>query len=132
MGSDPQADRTDLGNTGYVVLINVSFDPRQYLDGYQPGDPMVETWRGEIEDESGTLGQMSQPVILERIYIRHNREDRPDGRIGPSLSIGDVLCVGEQSFACRMRGFEEVPTPENITTDKSWVQIMDEKRKAGR
>lgn len=31
--------------------------------------------------------------VLEAIFVRHNRDDRPDGRTRPSLSVGDVIVL---------------------------------------
>jgi hypothetical protein len=34
-------------------------------------------------------------VLAEDVFARHNRDDRPDGQLCPSMSIGDVVMFGE-------------------------------------
>lgn len=31
--------------------------------------------------------------LLETVWTRHNRDDRPDGHLNPSLSVGDVVVL---------------------------------------
>lgn len=37
-----------------------------------------------------------------------NKDDRPNGKYHKSLSVGDVICIDDNSYICRSAGFEKV------------------------
>lgn len=56
------------------------------------------------------------PPVLDAIFARHNRDDRPDGQLAPSLSVGDVIALdftgpGARFFSVDSFGFTEVEGP---------------------
>ncbi len=62
-----------------------------FLRGDQPGDVLIAGWAGTvILDES-----LDVFAAAERVFVSHNRDDRPDGQLCPSMSVGDVLVIGE-------------------------------------
>jgi len=75
-----------------------------YLRGYEPGDELREGWVGEVDHDPAK----SELPVLDQIWWIHNRDDRPDGQIAPSLSVGDVIVLGETAFAVQMVGFRAV------------------------
>lgn len=102
----------------YEILINVEWvrGERPPFVTYNEGDLLVRTYEGE-------QGSRGDPVVaLEQIFARHNADDRPDGNVGPSLSIGDVVVLGDQAHAVHFIGWKNVPVPTNIS-DKTWVEI---------
>ena len=56
------------------------------------------------------------PPVLDAIFARHNRDDRPDGQLAPSLSVGDVIALDwgterTRFFSVDSFGFTEVEGP---------------------
>lgn len=54
--------------------------------------------------------------VLDAIFARHNRDDRPDGPYAPSLSVGDVIALDWNTprtrfFSVDSFGFTEVEGP---------------------
>ncbi len=76
---------------------------------YEPGDELVAGYRGEfppcfsirddLDPREALLG------IAEVIFAKHNRDDRPDGKTAPSLSVGDVVVIGEVALSVDRLGF---------------------------
>lgn len=120
----------------YRLLINVTEDEHGYRpfrgfeDGaVQPGDTFIHTWSGEVEDH------IDFDVAAERVFHEHNVDDRPTGRICPSMSVGDVVVFetpyGDLAYGCQSMGFEVVPTPTNLL-DTTWRAWADERSKRDR
>lgn len=118
----------------YDLLINVTRG--KYDDGYIADTArLVLTYSGEVGDQNTRMSD-----ALHDIYARHNRDDRPDGKLGPSLSCGDVIhLVGEGYFAVGpdidysdpgrpfvTRGFEEIVAPDEIINDRTWSEVHRE------
>lgn len=108
----------------YDILINTEIEPRRYLEGYVEGDELVLTFSGQLL--SG--GAIAPALALEQIWVKHNRDDRPDGKVGPSLSVGDVvhLC-GDGYHACRTTGWQEITAPDSIENEETWLTVMARK-----
>jgi len=51
---------------------------------------------------------------LEPIFARHNRDDRPDGRLAPSLSVDDVVAVDGRFWRVEPIGFDETDEPDAV------------------
>lgn len=119
----------------YEVLINVALDDRGFpsakfcrFDGpsYLLGDPLVRTWRGEMSGEDSLSAAWA-------VVDRHNRDDRPDGRVGPSFSQGDVVVLtpvdapSESVAYASMHGLSlepvSVPDPSIVETSRSWRDV---------
>jgi len=111
----------------YDILINV--DRYKHATGYNPERAkLVLTYSGEI-------GRGQIAATLDDIFYRHNRDDRPDGKLGPSLSHGDVVhLVGEGYFAIGSerttgwRPFDEIVAPDDVINDRTWSEVFDEAR----
>ena len=60
-------------------------------------------------------------AAAERVFIRHNRDDRPDGQLCPSMSTGDVVVIGEIALTVESVGFTICTVDAtDIVTDVSW------------
>ena len=90
-----------------------------FLRGYQPGDVLIAGWAGTvILDES-----LDVFAAAERVFVRHNRDDRPDGQLCPSLSVGDVVVLGETALTVESMGFSICTVDAaDIVSDLSWRQ----------
>jgi hypothetical protein len=87
---------------------------------YEPGDRLVKGWSGEVEANGGT----DFDALVELIYARHNRDDRPDGRLCPSMSVGDVVVIGETALSVASIGFIRVAVdPADRITDRTWTEV---------
>lgn len=58
-------------------------------------DTYVMGWTGEILGRSAQADLQPNVNIADRIYSMHNRDDRPDGAMRPSLSVGDVIVISD-------------------------------------
>jgi hypothetical protein len=89
-----------------------------YLRPYRPGDRLV---RGC----SGTIDVDTEPAmaVADRLFVRHNRDDRPDALLCRSMSVGDVVVIGEIA-GC---GVEQVVVDaEDMIIDRNWRDVIDE------
>ena len=70
-------------------------------------------------------------VLAEDVFARHNRDDRPDGQLCPSMSIGDVVMFGEVAMSVDGIGFARVDVdPGDLIVDRNWQQVVDQGRAA--
>lgn len=80
-------------------------------DPYHEGDLMLDAWSGEVEADDPERA-------ADVVFHLHNADDRPTGRICPSMSIGDVAVIGGDgeavAFACRPIGWMRVAVPTNL------------------
>jgi hypothetical protein len=51
-------------------------------------------------------------AIAERLFARHNRDHRPDGQLCPSMSVGDVIVIGED--------------PDDLIVARPWRIVVKE------
>jgi hypothetical protein len=66
-------------------------------------------------------------VIAERLFVRQNRDDRPDALLCPSTSVCDVVVIGEIALSVAGCGFEQVVVDdEDVIVDRNWHQVIDE------
>jgi hypothetical protein len=105
----------------YGYYANVS---RNLFFGYEPGDRMILGWEGE------TPAGDSEDV-LERLYVLLNRDDRPTGRICHSMSIGDVVVLDGQAWACAREGWVKAEAPTNIL-NRTWSEAHDDYERASK
>lgn len=63
--------------------------------------------------------------MLEALFMRHNRDDRPCGQDGPSLSIGDVVILGNDAYTVARRGFDKIDVRELLVLDESYVEYVE-------
>ena len=100
-----------------------------FCRSYEPGDVLVEGYRGEFpacfEPRTDVPVDDMMFRLAEVVYMKHNRDDRPDGKTAPSLSVGDVVVIGEVALSVASVGFEVVTMPPSvpeIDDALGWVQ----------
>jgi len=77
-------------------------------------------WRIDVDDVTDLND------IAEQLFARHNRDDRPDGQLCPSMSVGDIL-IGETAVSLASRGFQVVhPHRDDLIVDRPWSIVVDE------
>ena len=96
----------------------------RFMRTYRPGDRLVRGWQGDIDSEPGEV----HIAILERLFMRHNRDDRPDGQLCPSMSIGDVVVLELGGYIHEYSvddiGFVAVRVlPTDLITDRTWSEV---------
>jgi hypothetical protein len=91
------SDFSSTDSTRYRLFHN---QDSQYLRTYLPGDRLSPGYSGELVSASRNLFELAQTV-----FVVHNRDDRPDGRDAPSLSVGDVVVFGECAVSVAAVGF---------------------------
>lgn len=88
----------DARRVTYEIWSNESKRPEKFLTGYAPMDLMICSHRGTIVDAS--------PMTLNRLWGVFNADDRPNGRLAHSLSVGDVVVIGALAHDVKVVGFE--------------------------
>ena len=96
---------------------------------YEPGDELVAGWK---EDFPACFKPRTDvPIddlmlrLAEKLFMKHNRDDRPDGKTAPSLSVGDVVVIGEVAMSVASIGFEVVTLdPADLITDRTWLECV--------
>ena len=90
---------------------------------YEQADRLVRGHRGTLEVDGAEVVER----VAERIFERHNSDDRPDGQLRPSMSVGDVVAIGEVAVSVDRIGWRRVQLdPTDLITDRSWRTITDE------
>lgn len=104
--------------TAYINWTNLDAGFRR---PYQPGDRLVRGWQGEIAADPDAL----EPAA-DRVFDRHQRDDRPDGQMCPSMSVGDVIQFGEVAYSVDRMGFVPVRLqPEDLIGDRTWREMSE-------
>lgn len=79
---------------------------------YEPGDVLVPGWIGEFPPcfKPRTDAPLFDVMVglADTIFARHNRDDRPDALRAPSLSVGDVVTIGEVALSVASIGWVQV------------------------
>ena len=102
-----------------ISYRNYTNGSRPFMRGYEPGDVLIAGWAGTVTlDES-----LDVFAAAERVWVRHNRDDRPDGQLCPSMSVGDVVVLGETALTVEACGFS-ICTVEgaDVISDRTWRQ----------
>lgn len=86
-------------------------DHISYIDGYRPGDPLIESMLNpHVVEADTTIG------ACEIVYAWLNYDERPNGKHERSLSVGDVTSVeidGETTWhTVANEGFEPIEEPD--------------------
>lgn len=92
---------------------------------YRPGNRLTPYYAGEVDDDEYL-------AAAETLFMRHNRDNRPCGRLAPSLSIGDVIVFhngDRHAFACALEGFERVDVDTMATLPESYLEWLETERK---
>jgi hypothetical protein len=104
----------------YTIYSNVDAG---YVRPYERGDRLVRGYSGTIDVD------LTEQVtgVAERLFVRHNGDDRPDALLCPSMSVGDVVVVGEVALSVAGCGFEQVVVDgEDVIIDRSWREVIVE------
>ena len=88
-----QTDNRDYIFMGFQFAMKYGFKRADYEEKYA----------GEIESDA-PIG-----AILDQVFIRHNRDDRPCGQTMRSLSISDVVVLEGKPYYCDSWGWSEIP-----------------------
>ena len=93
-----------------------------FMRGYEPGDRLIAGWTGTVTVD----GPPDAFAIAERIWLRHNRDDRPDGQLCPSMSVGDVVVIAETALTVESCGFSIVTVdPADVVDTIAWRDWID-------
>ena len=105
-----------------ISYRNYTNGSHPFMRGYEPGDVLIAGWAGTVTlDES-----LDVFAAAERVWIRHNRDDRPDGQVCPSMSVGDVVVIGETALTVESCGFSICTVDAaGVVTDRTWRQWID-------
>ena len=80
------------------------------MDGYRLGDTMKMSWEGTVDAKS-------HDDQLEYLWVRFNQDDRPNGRIAHSLSVGDVVVLDSEAYRVDAMGFSKLGSFEPVIGD---------------
>ena len=110
---------------GYECWTNVD---ARFSRTYERGDWLVRGWCDVV---ASTDPVPRFEVLAEEGFARHNRDDRPDGQLCPSMSIGDVVMFGEVAMSVDGIGFARVDVDHvDLVVDRTWLQVIDQDRAA--
>ena len=127
VGERAAADRRSRGPVMELAYTNYTNVDAGFMRPYEPGDRLVRGHRGTIDVVTGE----NVMVTAERLYLRHNRDERPDGQLCPSMSIGDVVVIGEVAVSMAGVGFQHVRLDaRDLITDRSWSDVISQPRPA--
>lgn len=89
---------------------------------FRPGsldDDYIMGYSGHMRDpETGSITN-----LLESLFVRHNRDDRPDRYLRPSLSCGDVVVLAPEGmepwmFTVDVVGWKELKWVSRTTSTR--------------
>lgn len=122
-------DTTTIGTTAigyeYRVLIGTDFRNKAYGSHDEArNQSFVETW-------SDTIYVQRERDVPWAVLNRHNRDDRPDGQVGPSFSVGDAVAyrrVEDEAWTYVIDIDCSFVTVDSVTVveGKTWSQVFDE------
>lgn len=72
--------------------------------------PRRKVWEGTVDFPTNVEIQSAQHQVLEALFDEFNLR-HPAGFTGHSLSVNDVVCLGENSFRCCPFGWDAQVAP---------------------
>lgn len=99
---------------------------------YQSGDRLTSGYEAELPRPSDSV--LTLPDLCEQLFGIHNRDDRPDGKTAPSLSVGDVIVLrgldNGYAYSVARAGFVKVDllNVEADQTGNSYLEFLDSQR----
>jgi hypothetical protein len=93
-----------------------------FMDGYSPDHHLVTSGLGEREVSAATVQRAA-----EQVWAELNRDDRPNGRMERSLSVGDALRVVDMHSArtywldCRNTGWALMDDAPSDALVSPWI-----------
>ncbi len=104
-----------------ITYRNYTNASHPFLRGYRHGDVLIAGWAGTLDVENPSM--ISVAKLAERLYIRHNGDDRPDGQSCPSMSVGDVVVISETAVSVEGLGFTVCTIDAaDIVADLTWLE----------
>jgi hypothetical protein len=101
----------------YTILHNID---AHWSRPYRQGDRLVKGYQGTIPTTVGwSSAQHAEPV-----FMIHNRDDRPDGQSAPSLSVGDVVILGEVAVTVASFGWEDTTVDPHDLHDGPYCDVV--------
>ena len=70
---------------------------------YQNKGRFEEAELCETENIGGT-----DAGILDFMFIKYNSDNRPDGKIRPSMSVGDIISIDGRTYQCARIGWNRL------------------------
>jgi hypothetical protein len=105
--------------TTYTLWTNLDSSFRR---SYEAGDRVVRGFVGHVDLEDVA----DEQIMCEEIWQRHNRDNRPDGKSAPSLSVGDVIELPHAAYSVSGMGFTAVQmTEDGRITDRTWAECLE-------
>jgi hypothetical protein len=114
-----------------IVKINRSERRDKYFEGYQEGDPLEAALSIEVFNAGLASPDDPDDVLLEKIFHALNVDDYQGGygnltgrdvkeyhQKYPSLSVGDVVEINGQPYACQRLGWQKLERDHD-----SWVWV---------
>lgn len=106
-----------------ITYTNYTNIDAAYCRPYEPGDLLVRGWMGEVDDDLVSFTSALHD-LAEIIFARHNSDNRPDGQLCPSMSVGDVVVFGEVALSVDRTGFKVVQLdPHDLVDDRTWKEM---------
>jgi hypothetical protein len=107
-----------------VTYTNYTNLDARFSTPYQHGHRLVRGHTGTV-DADGDITAKVLSRLCEVVFARHNRDDRPDGQLCPSMSVGDVVVFGESAFSVDSVGFVAVDLdPADLIVDRTWAEMI--------
>ena len=98
----------------------------RFMRGAEAGDLLIAGWVGIMD-----VSSEHDLSAVEAVFREHNRDCRPDGRLAPSLSIGDVVVIttyDDQPICTRTiegMGTDEFDLSTAEVVEGPWVTVVD-------
>lgn len=119
----------------YTLYHNI--DKRRHADNiwgeHRPGDRLTPYYSGEADVTPGDGASVFEGAA-HALFAHHNRDSRPCGRLGPSLSIGDVIVFHDDgsTFACAtavaLEGFDSVDPNTLTRLPQTYLEWLEAER----
>jgi len=102
-----------------ITYTNYTNIDASFCRPYEPGDRLVRGWTGTTDIHANLM------ACAEWLFMKHNRDDRPDGQLCPSMSVGDVIVIGEVALSVDRSGFKVVQLDAaDLITDRNWKDMV--------
>jgi hypothetical protein len=97
-----------------------------FMRAYEPGDRLVRGYEGELPNHFAlVVDEATARATAEVVFWIHNRDDRPDGQLCPSMSVGDVVVFGEMALSAEPAGWRIVQLDAaDLVTDRTWSDMV--------
>jgi YodL-like len=104
-------------NLSYAFYKNNNWH-NSHLTGYQPGDELELAAIGLVDGNPDNPVQILE-VLFETYNIRH-----PVGYEGRSMSVSDVIIIGETAWSCDCQGWRAVDVSTSFATVEDTLRSL--------